>query len=525
MPEFPPTDEQHRAIEHYLTGDNLVIEALAGTGKTTALQFIAGAVPGRRGLYAAFNRSIATDAQRRFAGTGVLAKTMHALAYAEHGAQMRHRLNSRKPVMWSDKARILRINDKYLFGMADGARTAALSRQQLVKYATETVNAFLSSASETITADMVPIPPQIGQLKPQAERRLRDTVVEFAKRYWEDLQRPDGELRYQHDAYLKSYQLSHPVLPYDYILFDEAQDSDALTVDILQRQTHAQVVVVGDRNQAIYGWRGATDSMDAFGGAHAPLTMSFRFGQEIADVANEWLDLLGADPGLRVRGLPGKPASVWDSQRIPEAVLTRTNGGALQEAVESQMSGTPTGIAGDRKAKELRDLAQAAKDLQEKRYTKHPELDSFNAWGDVVAYAESEDGADLKPLVDIVEKVGAHEVVRVLDACVPVEHARTVVSTAHIAKGLEWKHVRISDDFRDPGDRKGVPKPILAEEARLAYVAVTRAFRHLDQRGLAWLPEYLGRGGWVEGNPDQTAHVVDAGAGAAADTREPQETR
>ncbi|MEL7679508.1 hypothetical protein, partial [Elizabethkingia meningoseptica] len=93
--------------------------------------------------------------------------------------------------------------------------------------------------------------------------------------------------------------------------------------------------------------RGAENAMDAFGGIRTKLTMSFRFGDAIAGSANTWLDLLGADPELRVRGLPGKPSSVWDSQRIPEAVLTRTNGGALNEAVESQLSGVSTGIAGE----------------------------------------------------------------------------------------------------------------------------------------------------------------------------------
>ncbi|WP_433673925.1 UvrD-helicase domain-containing protein [Microbacterium gorillae] len=506
MPDYPPTPEQHRSIELYLTGQNLVIEALAGTGKTSTLQFIAEVSPHRRGLYAAFNKSVQQDAQRRFARTTVTSKTVHALAFAAFGHPMQHRLNNKRPVMWADKAKILGINDKYMFAPTDGARTAALSRQQLVKHATETVNLFLKSAGEDLTAEMVLIPPELGTLKPAAASRLQDTILGFARRYWEDLQNPHGGLRYTADAYLKQWQLSQPMLPYDFILFDEAQDADALMVDVLRRQTNTQIVAVGDRNQAIYGWRGAEDAMDAFGGVHTALTMSFRFGQEIADVANEWLDMLGTNPAMRVQGLPGKPASVWNSERVPEAVLTRTNGGALQEAVESQMSGTPTGIAGERKARELRDLAQAAHDLQEKRWTKHPELDSFNTWGEVVAYAESEDGSDLKPLVDIVEKVGAREVVRVIDSCVPTDQARTVVSTAHVAKGLEWKQVRISDDFRDPGDRRGVPKPLPAEEARLAYVAVTRAFRHLDRRGFDWVPDYLARGGWVEGN---AAHVDD----------------
>ncbi|MCK9913778.1 UvrD-helicase domain-containing protein [Microbacteriaceae bacterium K1510] len=521
MPQFPPTDEQHHAVTQYISGNHVVVEALAGTGKTSTLQFMAAALPERKGLYAAFNKAIASEAARRFSGTGVLAKTMHALAFADFGAPMRHRLESRRPVLWSEKATVLGINDKYVFASGEGALSGAISRQQLVRYATDTVNAYLHSTDEQITVDHVPIPSEIGRLTAAADRRLRETIVGFANRYWADLQRTDGTLKYTHDAYLKRWALSRPQLPFDFILFDEAQDADPVITSVLLNQKSAQIIVVGDRNQAIYGWRGAENAMDAFGGIRTKLTMSFRFGDAIAGSANTWLDLLGADPELRVRGLPGKPSSVWDSQRIPEAVLTRTNGGALNEAVESQLSGVSTGIAGERKAKELRDLAQAASDLQTKKFTRHPDLEAFNTWADVVDYALSEDGGDLKPLVDVVERVGADKVVRVIDSCVPADVARTVVSTTHVSKGLEWKHVRISDDFRDPGDRQGAPKPILAEEARLAYVAVTRAIRHLDQRGLEWLPGYLARGGWVEGNPDgaQTAHVETEGAQRPSETR------
>jgi superfamily I DNA/RNA helicase len=64
--------------------------------------------------------------------------------------------------------------------------------------------------------------------------------------------------------------------------------------------THAQVVAAGDRSQAIYGWRRATDALDAFGGDRYRLTQSFRFGEVIADEANVWLELLKSD--LRLVG-------------------------------------------------------------------------------------------------------------------------------------------------------------------------------------------------------------------------------
>ncbi|MGW7291734.1 3'-5' exonuclease [Streptomyces xiamenensis] len=70
-------------------------------------------------------------------------------------------------------------------------------------------------------------------------------------------------------------------------------------------------------------------------------------------------------------------------------------------------------------------------------------------------------------------------------------YADITISTAHKAKGREWNTVRISSDFAPEDtcetDVSGQPTaaPIDADEARLAYVAVTRARHHLDHRGLS----------------------------------------
>lgn len=64
-----------------------------------------------------------------------------------------------------------------------------------------------------------------------------------------------------------------------------------------------------------------------------------------------------------------------------------------------------------------------------------------------------------------------------------------VVVTAHKAKGLEFDSVRIAGDFYGPDN---APPAISGtryddEHLRLAYVAVTRARKHLDLGGLWWI--------------------------------------
>ena len=75
-----PTDEQTAAADAFRAGDHLVLQAGAGTGKTTTLALLAHATP-RHGRYLAYNRAIATDATTRFPAT-VTCTTAHSLAYA-----------------------------------------------------------------------------------------------------------------------------------------------------------------------------------------------------------------------------------------------------------------------------------------------------------------------------------------------------------------------------------------------------------------------------------------------------------
>ena len=76
------TDEQ-QAIEHRagaLEGaESLKVIAYAGTGKPTTLRAVADSRSGR-GVYLAFNRSIAQEATGKLRTSGAWASTMHALA-------------------------------------------------------------------------------------------------------------------------------------------------------------------------------------------------------------------------------------------------------------------------------------------------------------------------------------------------------------------------------------------------------------------------------------------------------------
>lgn len=288
-----------------------------------------------------------------------------------------------------------------------------------------------------------------------------------------------------HNCYLKQWALTAPRLHVDAVMLDEAQDTNPVLADLVDRQAHAQRIPVGDQCQAIYGWRGATDAMAGWDWTRLQLSQSFRFGPQLAEHANLWLDLL--DATLRLTGNGPYDTGIGYVAE-PDAILTRGNVGALVAANRERDNGRRAAIVGG--TKEIKQLAFAARDLQDGRPTDHPELLGFDDWTVVQEYCEEDaDGSDLATFVRLIDRFGHRWVLAVADDFATEQGAEVVVSTAHKAKGREWPRVQIAGDFPQPGDTKpdGTPVDITREDAMLAYVAVTRAREHLDPGGLAWI--------------------------------------
>ncbi|MFB7632731.1 UvrD-helicase domain-containing protein [Streptomyces sp. NPDC056149] len=479
-----PTSEQQGAVNEFATGKNLVIQAGAGTGKTATLELLADADTTRRGIYIAFNRAIKEAAARRFP-TRVKCSTGHGLAHAAVGYRYRHRFGGARTPAWKT-ADLLGLQH----GLTVGERV--FERTNLAYIAKQTVLVFSQSADKEILPKHVPV--QRGAEDQAVHQVLATTVLPYAQRAWDDVRNPAGDkLKVEHDHYFKVWQLTDPHIAADYVLLDEAQDTNRALEYVLNLQRgHTQIVLVGDSAQQIYGWRGARDIMTGSEGTHIALTQSFRFGPDLASEANRWLAVTGST--LRLRGHEATATRVAPIEQ-PAAVLCRTNGGAMAEVLHQLDAGRRVAMAGGGGA--LRSLATAAQDLKNGRGTRHPELFLFRTWGEVQDYAENDPaGADLLPWVDLVDELGATAVLEAVDRLGSEDSADVIVSTAHKAKGREWPSVRIGEDFLEPEeDAQGRPGPISRGEARLAYVALTRARHHLDIGGLAWFNEHPQGGG------------------------------
>jgi superfamily I DNA/RNA helicase len=475
-----PTPEQIAAVDASVTGDNLTIEAGAGTGKTSTLRLISEASPTKRILYLAYNAAIARESARTFP-ENTECRTAHSVAYRWTARQwgnseLRARLSSAR-MPSREVARILGSS-----GPVRVSDDLVLAPERIASIAMQTVQRWCYTGDERITDFHVPEFPRIDS--DDSRMKLADAVVPLAHKAWADLSRPDGRLRFQHDHYLKFWALHRPTLEFDFVLVDEAQDSNGVVTSVVRHQT-AQVAAVGDRCQSIYAWRGATDAMDAFGSKHHVfLTKSFRFGPAIAEEANKWLEILGSE--LKLVGTPAIDSKV-DMESETAAVLCRTNAEAISTVIACHAAHRKVALIGD--GREVASFARAAQELMDRGSTSHPELFTFVSWGQVREYVEEAyDGGELKVLVRLIDDYGPQGVINAIEGCADEKDAEVVVSTAHKAKGREWDSVRIADDF---GDEAEALVDVSGPECMLAYVAVTRARSLLNRKGLAWIDGLL----------------------------------
>lgn len=477
--DHAPTQQQQKAIDAFLTGGSVKITAAAGTGKTTTLRHLATAAPDRKGVYVAYNKAIQEDANGTFP-TNVECRTSHALANRAirsnpQYAPLMNKLggNRMSPV---DTAKALRIPFQ---GFVSSDGEVALKGYQVAGIAAATVGRFANSSDDEVQTYHVPRP---DGLTDEQAAELRTFVLRFARAYWADVQNPNGVLTFTHDHYRKIWALTRPRIDADFILYDEAQDAQPVMSKIVtdQQEFGTQIVMVGDESQAIYGWTGAVDAMAKFNADHeVALTQSFRFGPAVAEQANYFLTFLSAP--IRVQGFE-KLSSVVAPAPTADAILCRTNAGVIQHAMEQLGLGKKVAIVGG--TTEIKKFVEAAEKLMSGKATTHPDLVAFKNWEEVVEYAQSDEGADLRVMVKLIAEHGTARLLEVCEQSTNEKTADVVVSTAHKAKGREWDTVKIATDFRQPDFDAG--ETLSRAEAMLAYVAVTRAKLHLDNAGLAW---------------------------------------
>jgi len=478
MNDFVLTEEQEAIREAFMTGENMAITAGAGAAKTTTCRVISNDTKDR-GSYIAYNSSIAGEAKATFP-RNVICKTSHGFAFVSYAVPYKHKLNG--PYMPAKNiAQVLDIKSPFKL-----PTNVIIAPWALARAAMDTVKFFCYSADDAIKSFHVP---KINNTE-EVWGELSQLIAGYAEKAWQDLTNKDGRISWgrSHDYYLKMAQIGGLTLPGEFFMLDEGQDTNPCVIHIFESQ-EGQKIVVGDKNQQLYGWRGAIDYMSQMKAEHhLTLSKSFRFGDAIAIEANKCLELLEAE--LRISGFDQINSEVVELTE-PDAVLCRTNAEVVAQAMHFQREAEKT-IAVVGGTDDIKRFAQAAIDLQSGRNTSHPELIAFKNWGEVKEFV-AEEGGDLKVFVNLIDTYGSQAVMLVAETAVDEKYADITLSTSHKAKGREWNRVKIGNDFKapEPDSETGEEGELSRSELMLAYVSVTRAKLQLDRGSLDWVDKYL----------------------------------
>jgi len=462
LPSFSPTDEQMEAVRAFQTGEDLKINAFAGSGKTSTLALLASATEGS-GLYVAFNRACVKDAAGRF-GSNVQCRTVHGVAYRALQGHFRQ-----------DKM-VGKLNPNVVLShvivepFSSGGMN--LTDNQMASIALSTLRRFAHSRQSDVRDIRVPRYGILASMPAHLEKELTAAVHRVVEDMWKKMSDRTSSMPLGHDGYLKYWAMQRPTLGFDYILLDEAQDTNDVVLGLLEHQ-RCQVVYVGDRHQQIYEWRGAINALEKVNTPkECSLTQSFRFGPQIAELANVVLRRLGERQDIH--GNRAVSSDIATATR-PDAIIARSNGAVLQAVMTCLDGGSTPYVEGG--TQELKRLIRGVYELRDQGFSTAPEFFGFTSWAEVVEYSETEYGQELATFVRLVQAYGPgqlwHLLQRVSDQ---PEDADVTVSTTHRAKGREWTAVRLEDDFvLAEEDEEGAPRELPDEEMRILYVALTRA--------------------------------------------------
>ncbi len=489
--KFRPTDEQLKVVAAAKTGKDLVVQALAGTGKTTTLKLLAEALHEKQGTYIAFNKSIVDEAVTKFP-SNVRCRTAHSLAYGQVGIHFKNRMSSHSRITLKQVGEWLGV-EKIRYRV--GKETHVLDEAQVANLVISSVGNFCKSVDEEINREHIEIP-FLASFDKKQVANFQKEIMPYALKAWDDIQEHEGFLKFDHDYYLKIWQLSSPKIKSDFILFDEAQDADPVMLSIIEAQHHAQRIYCGDQFQAIYEWRGAENALSKVKVDQSLwLTQSFRFGDAIAAEANDILGFL--DAPVEVQGFSKIESSV-EQIAFPKAILCRTNAGVIQQVMNELGKRRKVAILG--RTQELIEFAEACGQLQKGKKTSHYELAPFNSWAEVKTYVARypEETHEIKTMIELVDRFGVTALIDALKQVVHESESDVLISTAHKAKGREWDTVKLAGDYLHPTDMD-------VEDLRLAYVSVTRAISKLDMSEWALIAprDFLNQEEFSEGETDE----------------------
>lgn len=483
---FKPSSKQQKIFDTWNNTDkNILINAVAGSGKTTTLLELLKYCKYRT-LFLAFNKSVQEEIQGKIDEKKLAqgkALTMHSLGLSairkhykkvviKNGknfellklVQDKHK-STFKYMKWEDKLKL----SYTLMDMNDISRLFLTDDMEEIKKHLQSMDKNFVTHKNIVSlwASFVNFR--------EASYNANTVVIDFNDMIY---------LAAREKLYI-------PVEPY-YLMVDEAQDLNLaqhkLVENLIAQGTIIKWIAVGDRNQSIYGFSGAySSSFDKFidmgNVEELPLDICYRCATSIIDETNEVYDVM--EYGKEEEGKVGVVTDV-NEIKGESMIICRNTSPIIKLYFSLLGSGMPVYIKGDDILTSITRFLKpymnytVAGTKQELQY----KLDELQADKSedarIKLYIFKENYANFKALVANMST--DYEVIKVLIEKIKnlfkVKSKATMLCTIHKAKGLEADVVYILNENLIPSKFATSPEQ-LKQEKNLKYVARSRAKKEL----------------------------------------------
>ena len=488
-----PSHYQQAILDDVLK-HNMVVQAVAGSGKSKTLEMMIAVIRHRnarlRATLLAFNKSIATELKDR----NLPASTFNSMG---HGLCMYHfksTLNTDKPYDIMKKV---------------------LSREDMKKYGSQVLNL----VSKAYTIGLVPDLPMLRNAGLKAvtpeHPKIWDDLLDQYSIDFDDESYIDDAINAAREVYGRCLldtkqitfddQIALPVLydvgakKSDALLVDEAQDTNALQIAFIKKITGPRsfLVAVGDRNQSLYGFRGAaSDAMDqiksAFRCREYPLSITYRCPQAVVREAQTIVPDIEAAPDAPEGTVETLNSHGSDNYEPGDLIVCRNNAPLISMAYRLIASRKPCIVIGRDIAQNLVSKIKKIKDAYDRQKRDEDEIEyliqalTAKKDQDIEKTKAQDKESKVESILDqyetmmvIVESsdsLSMDGVMREIETLFGGDKTRGKVrlSTVHRAKGLEANRVFWLDSYLCPSRRARTPEEIHGENC-IMYVAITRA--------------------------------------------------
>jgi DNA helicase II / ATP-dependent DNA helicase PcrA len=472
-----PTPEQSAILDAAASAsDNLMLNALAGTGKSATLKMIDRASKTHPALYLVFNKrnqldAIAGQKAGEFRDTTTI-KTFNGLGHGIWAKAITH------PIVL-DKAKSRTLWRELVEGLSRGDANAAWREYQVVMDGMEKAKAYgyvpkdIKIAKGLITAN---------ELTSHMDERPNEYALELIDQLLrESIRRAyNGLIDFNDQIYMPAlFGGTFPRFPR--VMVDEYQDQSPVNHAMLERLVKGRLIGVGDPYQNIYGFRGAKSggmatAVSHYGMTELPLSVSFRCPSEIVKAAQwrvphfQW-DREGGEVNEleKMRG--------WD---FPDdsTIICRNNAPLLRIAFRLISTGRSVQVIGSELGPRL---VAIMKKLGGNSDTRRQVIDAIEQWREERLVAGSKSASDLADCMRVFADHG-HDLGQMISYAEHLfKQTGTIrLLTGHKSKGLEFDNVFWLD-------------PMLCDQREqdrnLAYVITTRSQNRLsliDSSSIVW---------------------------------------